>query len=95
VSKVRDGERLAQATRGDFDEVTAAAAKVVALMAEIAAASQEQSQGIGQINKAVNEMSQVTQKNAAAAEELASTMSMFRTEAGAARLPGPVDGCGA
>jgi methyl-accepting chemotaxis protein len=80
VSKVHDGERLSQATRNDFNEVTSAASKVVALMAEIAAASQEQSQGIGQINKAVNEMSQVTQKNAAAAEELASTMSMFRTE---------------
>ena len=80
VKKVRDGERLAQATRGDFDEVTAAASKVVALMAEIAAASKEQSEGIGQINRAVAEMNQVTQKNAAAAEELSSTMSMFRTE---------------
>jgi len=52
---------------------------VVSLMAEIAAASKEQSDGIGQINKAVAEMNQVTQKNAAAAEELASTMSMFQT----------------
>jgi len=92
VSKVHDGERLSQATRNDFDEVTSAASKVVALMAEIAAASQEQSQGIGQINKAVNEMSQVTQKNAAAAEELASTMSMFRTEGRAAEAPEPGDG---
>jgi len=92
VSKVQDGERLSQTTRSDFDEVTAAASKVVALMAEIAAASQEQSQGIGQINKAVNEMSQVTQKNAAAAEELASTMSMFRTERSPAQGLGPGDG---
>ena len=79
VRKVSDGERLAQATRNDFDEVTSAASKVVSLMAEIAAASKEQSDGIGQINKAVAEMNQVTQKNAAAAEELASTMSMFQT----------------
>jgi len=92
VSKVHDGERLSQATRNDFDEVTEAASKVVALMAEIAAASQEQSQGIGQINKAVNEMSQVTQKNAAAAEELASTMSMFRTEKSPAQGLGIGDG---
>jgi methyl-accepting chemotaxis protein len=84
VSKVHDGERLAQATRSDFDEVTSAATKVVSLMAEIAAASKEQSEGIGQINRAVAEMSTVTQKNAAAAEELASTMSMFRTEGRAA-----------
>ncbi len=80
VRKVSDGERLAQATGNDFEEVTSAASKVVALVAEIAAASKEQAEGISQINKAVNEMNQVTQKNAAAAEELASTMSMFRTE---------------
>ena len=84
VQKVHDGERLAHATKSDFDEVTSAASKVVSLMAEIAAASKEQSEGIGQINRAVAEMSTVTQKNAAAAEELASTMSMFRTEGRAA-----------
>jgi len=89
VSKVHDGERLAQATRNDFDEVTSAASKVVSLMAEIAAASKEQSEGIGQINKAVNEMNLVTQKNAAAAEELSSTMSMFRTEGHGAERLGP------
>ncbi len=89
VRKVRDGEHLAQATRGDFDEVIAAAAKVVALMAEIAAASKEQSEGIGQINRAVAEMNQVTQKNAAAAQELSSTMSMFRTEGRAVEEPAP------
>ena len=88
VRKVRDGERLAQATGNDFDEVTSAASKVVALVAEIAAASKEQSEGIGQINRAVNEMNQVTQKNAAAAEELASTMSMFRTEGSGAESEG-------
>jgi methyl-accepting chemotaxis protein len=88
VKKVRDGEHLAHATRSDFDEVTSAASKVVSLMAEIAAASKEQSEGIGQINRAVAEMSTVTQKNAAAAEELASTMSMFRTEGRAAESGG-------
>ena len=88
VRKVSDGERLAQATGNDFEEVTSAASKVVALVAEIAAASKEQAEGIGQINKAVNEMNQVTQKNAAAAEELASTMSMFRTEGSGAESEG-------
>jgi methyl-accepting chemotaxis protein len=89
VSKVHDGERLAQATRSDFDEVTSAASKVVSLMADIAAASKEQSEGIGQINRAVNEMNLVTQKNAAAAQELASTMSIFRTEGSSAQSEGP------
>ena len=49
------------------------------MIGEIAAASQEQSQGIEQVNKAVAEMNSVTQQNAAGAEELASVMAMFRT----------------
>ena len=43
------------------------------LVQEIAAASQEQSSGVGQINSAVTQLSQTTQQNAASAEELAST----------------------
>jgi len=90
MSKVCDGERLAQTTRNDFGEVTSTASRVVVLVAEIAAASKEQVEGIGQINRAVAEMNQVTQKNANAAEELASTMSMFRTEKHAAECESPM-----
>jgi methyl-accepting chemotaxis protein len=45
--------------------------KVNGLIAEIAAASQEQSQGIGQVAQAVQQMDQVTQSNAATSEESA------------------------
>jgi len=48
-------------------------------MGSIADASQEQSEGIDQINRAVNEMNTVTQRNASLSEELASAMSMFKT----------------
>ncbi|OGV66297.1 MAG: hypothetical protein A3K19_14055 [Lentisphaerae bacterium RIFOXYB12_FULL_65_16] len=48
------------------------AGKVAALVAEIAAASKEQSQGIEQVNTAVAEMDKVVQQNAATAEESAS-----------------------
>ncbi|HVM60247.1 MAG TPA: methyl-accepting chemotaxis protein [Verrucomicrobiae bacterium] len=48
------------------------AGKVAALIAEIAAASKEQSQGIDQINTAVAEMDKVVQQNAANAEESSS-----------------------
>ncbi|OGV93512.1 MAG: hypothetical protein A3K19_32890 [Lentisphaerae bacterium RIFOXYB12_FULL_65_16] len=48
------------------------AGKVGALVAEIAAASKEQSQGIEQVNTAVAEMDKVVQQNAANAEESAS-----------------------
>jgi methyl-accepting chemotaxis protein len=78
VKKVRGGESLVTITNEVFSEVTASSTKVVELMGEIAAASQEQSQGIDQVNKAMMEMNQVTQQNAANAEELAATMAMFK-----------------
>jgi len=80
VKKVRDGESLVSVTNTVFSEVTVSSTKVVELMGEIAAASQEQSQGIDQVNRAVAEMNQVTQKNAANAEELAAVMSMFKAD---------------
>jgi methyl-accepting chemotaxis protein I, serine sensor receptor len=40
-------------------------------MAEIAAASEEQSDGIEQVNKAVSQMDEVTQRNAALVEQAA------------------------
>jgi methyl-accepting chemotaxis protein len=78
VKKVKGGESLVNVTNEVFSEVTASSTKVVELMGEIAAASQEQSQGIDQVNRAVAEMNQVTQQNAASAEELSATMSMFK-----------------
>jgi methyl-accepting chemotaxis protein len=79
VRKVNNGERLLGVTNGAFREITDSSLKVVNLISEIAGASQEQSQGIEQINKAVAEMNTMTQRNAAGAEELASVMAMFRT----------------
>jgi len=79
VKKVKNGQNLVDLANEAFDKVTDRSKKVVNLVGEIAAASQEQSQGIDQINKAVAEMNSVTQQNAASAEELASIMAMFRT----------------
>ena len=79
VSKVKAGERLVEVTNSAFKQVGASSAKVVVLVAEIAAASQEQSQGISQVNQAVVGMNTVTQQNAASSEELAAAMAMFRT----------------
>jgi len=49
------------------------------LIAEMAAATREQAQGLEQINQAVAEMNKGTQQNAAGAEELASIMATFKT----------------
>ncbi|PYQ18462.1 MAG: hypothetical protein DMF79_14930 [Acidobacteria bacterium] len=55
--------------------------KTADLVQEVAAASAEQSSGVGQINKAMSQVDQVTQRNASAAEELASTAEEMASQA--------------
>jgi len=50
-------------------------------MAEIAAASQEQSSGIEQVNQAITQMDQVTQQNAALVEEAAAAAESLQEQA--------------
>jgi methyl-accepting chemotaxis protein len=52
------------------------------LVQEIAAASREQSSGVGQINGAMSQLNQATQVNAAASEELAATADEMRGQVG-------------
>ncbi|MBE0558664.1 MAG: HAMP domain-containing protein, partial [Proteobacteria bacterium] len=82
VTKVKNGEKLVTVTYSAFRQVTDSSEKVVHLMGDIVTATQEQSQGIDQINRAVLDMNQTTQENAASAEELASVMAMFKTDQG-------------
>ena len=56
----------------NFQEITEKINKVSQVVAEIAAASEQQDQGISQVNKAVEQMNMLTQQNAANAEESAS-----------------------
>ena len=51
------------------------------MIAEIAAASKEQSQGIEQVNTAVSQMDKVTQQNAANSEESASAAEELSSQA--------------
>jgi len=55
--------------------------KTAELVQEVAAASREQSSGVMQINKAMGQVDQVTQHNAAAAEELSSTAEEMASQA--------------
>ncbi|MBI5522720.1 MAG: Cache 3/Cache 2 fusion domain-containing protein [Desulfarculus sp.] len=72
VQKIKGGAELVDKTNRDFGEVATNARKIGELVGEIAAASKEQAQGIGQINQAMNQMDRLTQSNAASAEETAS-----------------------
>jgi hypothetical protein len=56
--------------------------RVTDIIAEIAAASHEQTSGIDQVNRAVTQMDQVTQANAGQTEELSSTAQALATQAG-------------
>jgi len=56
----------------NFQDITGKANKVSQVIAEIAAASEQQDQGISQLNKAVEQLNHVTQQTAASAEESAS-----------------------
>jgi methyl-accepting chemotaxis protein len=69
----KSGERLA--------ELVPAIRRTAELVQEVAAASREQSSGVGQINKAMGQVDQVTQRNASAAEELASTAEELSSQA--------------
>ena len=82
VGKTRDGEHLVKTTNQEFMEVKTSSHKIAVLMGDIATASAEQSEGIDQINTALQHMSSVTQKNAASADELTAIMSIFITGTG-------------
>jgi len=55
--------------------------KTAELVREVATASREQGAGVAQVNKAMSEVDQVTQRNAAAAEELSSTAAEMASQA--------------
>ena len=65
-----------------LDEMVPSIKKTSDLVQEIAAASQEQSAGVGQINGAMGQLNQATQQNASASEELAATAEEMGGQAG-------------
>lgn len=71
VDKVGVGGRLVEQAGQTMNEVVASIKRVHDIMGEITAASQEQSDGIEQVNQAITQMDTVTQQNAALVEEAA------------------------
>ncbi|MFH0725002.1 MAG: methyl-accepting chemotaxis protein, partial [Pseudomonadota bacterium] len=81
VKKVDQGSGLVKTTNDAFQEVASSADKVGELIGEIAEASNEQAQGIEQVNLAVTQMDKVTQQNASTAEESASASEELNAQA--------------
>jgi methyl-accepting chemotaxis protein len=81
VGKVGEGAKLVDQSGQSLTEIMTAVKKVADIVAEISAASQEQSSGIEQVNKAVMSMDEVTQQNAALVEEAAAAAEALMDQA--------------
>lgn len=74
ISELASGSVQKAERAGDLlKEIVPAIGKTSELVQEIAAASDEQSAGVGQINESMAQVTQATQQNASASEELAAT----------------------
>ena len=81
VRDVDDGSRLVQQSGSTLDEIVVGVMKVNDIVAEIAAASQQQSAGIELVNNAVMQMDDMTQQNASLVEEAASASALMGDQA--------------
>lgn len=83
VDKVESGSRLVDEAGRTMEEIVSSIRRVADIMSEISAASIEQSSGIEQVNLAVSQMDENTQKNAALVEEAAAAAESLEEQAGA------------
>ena len=82
VRKIQDGSQIANNAGETMTQVTHAITRVTDIMGEIAAASNEQSRGIEQVNLAITQMDEVTQQNAALVEQAAAASKSLEEQGG-------------
>jgi methyl-accepting chemotaxis protein len=81
VSKVGEGSQLVARAGQTMNDIVDSVKRVTDIMAEISAASQEQTTGIQQVSQAITQMDQVTQQNAALVEEAAAAAQSLQEQA--------------
>ncbi|MGZ8289664.1 MAG: methyl-accepting chemotaxis protein [Telluria sp.] len=81
VDKVQEGSALVEQAGVTMREVVDSVRRVTDIMAEITAASQEQSAGIAEVKHTILEMDETTQQNAALVEEAAAAASSMQDQA--------------
>jgi methyl-accepting chemotaxis protein len=81
VKNAENGVTINEEVMKNLEEINGHAKRVSEVMAEIAAASDQQSQGVGQVNTAMEQMNQLTQQNAANSEESASASEELSAQA--------------
>ncbi|NKF21714.1 methyl-accepting chemotaxis protein [Solimonas marina] len=82
AGRVDNGAKLVEQAGRTMDEIVVSVKRVTDIMGEITSASQEQSQGIEQINQTVTQMDEVTQQNAALVEEASASARALEEQAG-------------
>ena len=82
VAKVAEGSHQVEAAGRTMDAIVQSVQRVSDLVAEITAASQEQSAGIEQVHQAITQMDQVTQQNAALVEQATAATGSLKAQAG-------------
>lgn len=81
IERVRNGSDIAGELDSSFKEIESGSQSVARLISEITSATNEQAQGVDQVNTAVAQMDKVTQSNAAASEEAASAAEELSAQA--------------
>jgi methyl-accepting chemotaxis protein len=82
VDKVDAGSKLVDRAGITMNEIVTSVKHVAEIMSEISAASQEQSAGIEEVNRAIAQMDDMTQRNAALVEEAAAAAESMKGQAG-------------
>lgn len=81
LKNIEKGNHFVEKTAKDLDDILNGIIKLADITSEIAVASNEQSQGLTEINIALSQISEVTQSNSAAAEEGASAAQELSNQA--------------
>ena len=81
-TKVTNGVKLVRLANSSFKQAAEQANKTAGILQEISTASKEQSTGIGQVSKAVHELDEVTQHNAADADQDSQIAQDMESQAG-------------
>jgi len=81
VARIETGSQLADSAGRTMGDIVASVRQVTEIMNDITAASQRQSKGIEEVNGAITEMDELTQRNAALVEQSAAAAQSMQDQA--------------
>jgi len=73
ITRAKNGSELAAGVKSSLENILSDNEKTAHLVAEISSSSQEQAQGVGQINSAISQIDKAIQENAASSDKSASS----------------------